>query len=280
MLQNIRPRLLSRNYCPSKLLCAFSEISAKMDSSEISSFTPLSDRWWDRSGEFRVLHAMNPIRLEMINCLYKDESPKLWYPLYGRRIMDVGCGGGILSEPLARLGAKVLGIDTLPEAIDAAKDHLARVNPDRWKEAPFGAPEYRNMSTSEAAAQFFEEFDVVVVSEVLEHVSDWKHLVGNVANCLKSGGHLIVTTVNRTVPSYWLGIAFAENIIKITPKGMHQWNKFIEPFELSLVAIRNNLQPRKVLGMTYCPLSNEWSWTGSQSMNYAFHAIKARSGNV
>uniref|UniRef100_A0A0R3W783 Methyltransf_11 domain-containing protein n=1 Tax=Taenia asiatica TaxID=60517 RepID=A0A0R3W783_TAEAS len=184
--------------------------------------------------------------------------------------------GFFFSQPLARLGAKVLGIDTLPEAIDAAKDHLARVNPDRWKEAPFGAPEYRNMSTSEVATQFFEEFDVVVASEVLEHVSDWKHLVSNVANCLKPGGHFIVTTVNRTVPSYWLGIVFAENIIKITPKGMHQWNKFIEPFELSLVAIRSE----KVLGMTYCPLSNEWSWTGSQSINYAFHAIKARPGNV
>ncbi|KAL5110348.1 Ubiquinone biosynthesi O-methyltransferase mitochondrial [Taenia crassiceps] len=252
---------------------------AKTDSYEASVFTALSDRWWNRNGDFRALHAMNPIRLELVNCLYKDESPKPWYPLYGRRILDVGCGGGILSEPLALLGAKVLGIDTLPEAIDAAKDHVVRANPGRWKEAPFGAPEYRNMSTSEAAARFPEEFDVVIASEVLEHVSDWRHLVSDASNCLKSGGHFIVTTVNRTVLSYWLGIVVAEHIIKINPKGLHQWNKFIKPSELSLVAIRNNLQPRKVLGLTYCPLSNEWSWTGSQSISYAYHAIKAGLGN-
>ncbi|EUB64212.1 Hexaprenyldihydroxybenzoate methyltransferase [Echinococcus granulosus] len=279
MLHNIRSRIISRKYSLSKIFRTFSKMLAKMDSSEVPSFTSRSDRWWDRGGDFRALHAMNPIRLGMINYLFKDESPKPWYPLYGRQIMDIGCGGGILSEPLARLGAEVLGIDTLPEAIDAAKDHLIKVNPDQWKEAPFGAPEYRKMSTLEAAAQFSEGFDAVVASEVLEHVSDWKQLVSDASSCLKPGGHFIVTTINRTLPSYWLGIIIAENIIKITPKGMHTWSKFVEPSELSLVAIRNNLQPRKVLGMTYCPLSNEWSWTESQSINYAFHAVKVVPGN-
>uniref|UniRef100_A0A0R3X731 Ubiquinone biosynthesis O-methyltransferase, mitochondrial n=1 Tax=Hydatigena taeniaeformis TaxID=6205 RepID=A0A0R3X731_HYDTA len=263
-----------RKFYLAKLPCASLEVSAKMDNSEVSNFTSLCDRWWDISGDFRILHAMNPIRIEMINYLFKYESPKPWYPLYGRRILDVGCGGGILSEPLARLGAKVLGIDMLSEAIDAAEDHSLRVNPDRWKDAPFGAPKYRNMSTSEAAAQFSEKFDAIVASEVLEHASDWKNLVRDASTCLKPGGHFIATTINRTIPSYFLGIIVAEKILKITPKGMHEWNKFIEPSELSLVAIRNNLQPRKVLGMAYCPLSKEWHWTRSQAINYAFHAIK------
>ncbi|VDN96048.1 unnamed protein product [Rodentolepis nana] len=222
---------------------------------------------------------MNPLRLEMVNNLFKDESPKPWYPLYGKHIMDIGCGGGILSEPLGRLGAKVIGIDLLLEGIEAAKEHLRMANPDIWESVPFGPPEYQCISSTEAAEKYPGFFDAIIASEVLEHVSDWEHLVSDVSKCLKPGGHFIATTVNRTFLSYWLGIIVAEQVINIVPRGMHTWDKFIEPSELSMAAIRHNLQPRKVLGMTYCPLSNEWSWIGSQAINYAFHAVRVDSGN-
>ncbi|VDL18393.1 unnamed protein product [Hymenolepis diminuta] len=274
MLGRFLSGLHSRVCILQNVLRSFSEKSVSIDASEATTFAILSKRWWDKNGEFKVLHAMNPLRLEMVNNLFKDESPKPWYPLYGKRIMDIGCGGGILTEPLGRLGANVLGIDMLSEVTEAAKEHLRMVNPDVWKNVPFGPPEYQNISSSEAAEKYPGLFDAIIASEVLEHVSDWEQLVSDASKCLKPGGHFIATTVNRTFLSYWFGIVVAENTIKIVPKGMHTWNKFIEPSELSMAAVRYNLQPRKVLGMTYCPLANEWSWISSQAINYAFHAVK------
>ncbi|KAM7538282.1 hypothetical protein Aperf_G00000068270 [Anoplocephala perfoliata] len=252
----------------------FSEKPMDIDTSEVTKFGSLSMKWWDKNGEFKLLHAMNPLRLEVVNNLFRGESPKPWYPLYGKRILDIGCGGGILSEPLSRLGADVLGIDMLAEGIEAAKEHLITANPELWKNVPFGTPEYRNMSSTEAAVQYPGQFDAVIASEVLEHVSEWEQLIVDSSKCLKSGGHFIATTENRTFLSYWFGVVAAEYIFTLVPRGMHTWEQFIEPSELSLAAVRHNLHPRKVLGMTYCPLSNEWRWISSQAINYTFCAVK------
>uniref|UniRef100_A0A5K3EM73 Polyprenyldihydroxybenzoate methyltransferase n=1 Tax=Mesocestoides corti TaxID=53468 RepID=A0A5K3EM73_MESCO len=239
---NILHRLCART--PTRTACfahfpkAFSGSPVGMDVSEAATFKSLSDQWWDRDGDFRALHALNSVRLELVNNLFKDESRKPWYPLYGMKIVDVGCGGGILSEPLARLGAKVLGIDLLPECIDAAKNHVASINPKQWEDAPFGAPEYRSISTQDLATEFPGKFDAVIASELLEHVSDWEKIVRDASVCLKPGGHFIATTINRTMLSYWLGIVVAENVLKIAPRGTHTWDKFIEPSELCMAAVR------------------------------------------
>ncbi|KAM7537311.1 hypothetical protein Aperf_G00000068231 [Anoplocephala perfoliata] len=244
----------------------------KIDASEASTFTSLSTKWWDPQ-EFKLLRALNPLRLEAVSNLFKDESPEPSFPLYGKRILDIGCGGGILSEPLSKLGAKVLGIDMVAEGIEAAKNHLITTSSE-WKNVPFGSPEYRIMSSTEVAAQFPGQFDAVIASEVLEHVSEWKQIISDVSKCLKPGGHFVATTVNRTYLAYWLFIVVAEDVLNMIPRGSHTWEKFIEPTELCIAASKQNLQPQKVAGMTYFPPTNEWKWSRSQAINYTFWAVK------
>jgi len=248
--------------------------SKEMDVAEVKTFKHLANEWWDRDGPFSALHSLNSLRLELTNGVFKGTSSKPWFPLYGTKVLDVGCGGGILSESLSLLGAEVMGIDLLNESIEVAKEHATNVNPSRWMGVPHGAPFYRTVSVREIAQEFPQKFDAVIASEVLEHVTEWEELITDISLCLKPGGHFIATTLNRTYLSYFLGIVAAERILHLVPMGTHSWDKFIEPSRLSVVAVRHDLAPMKILGMFYNPLTKQWSWTNNQAINYAFHAVK------
>nr|VZI42436.1 unnamed protein product [Spirometra erinaceieuropaei] len=191
-----------------------------------------------------------------------------WRPF--RELQNIG---GI-PMPLALLGASVRGIDLTAEGIEVAEQHASTHDPDRWSTTPFGAPDYSCCSVADVARENPGEFDVLVASEVLEHVSDWENLIRDASLCLKPGGSLFVTTLNKTIPSYILAIVVAERLCGLVPLGTHSWDKFIDPDRLRLAAVRHNLQPRKLLGMTYNPLINRWSWISSLAVNYAFHAVK------
>ncbi|CAH8821749.1 unnamed protein product [Trichobilharzia szidati] len=198
-------------------------------------------------------------------------------PLMGKKILDVGCGGGILTEALSILGAQVLGIDQVEESINAANEHVEATS-HRWITHPsLHKPVYRLTSLQTVAEESPNHFDAVVASEVLEHVTDWEGMVKCIANCLKLDGMMFITTINHTTASLLLGIVVAEYIAGLVPRGTHEWNKFIEPSRLQYACIKYGLQPRQVAGMLYNPLTCRWSWTSNLSVNYALSAMKVEN---
>uniref|UniRef100_A0A8D3E8M6 Ubiquinone biosynthesis O-methyltransferase, mitochondrial n=1 Tax=Scophthalmus maximus TaxID=52904 RepID=A0A8D3E8M6_SCOMX len=197
-------------------------------------------------------------------------------PLAGLRLLDVGCGGGLLSEPLGRLGAHVLGIDPVSDSIHTAQLH-ASYDPDLCDSVS-----YRACTLEELSAEEEEEeegsghFDAIVASEVVEHLADLETFAFCCSHMLKPGGSLFVTTINKTNLSYALGIVVAEQLLRIVPSGTHDWEKFISPVELERLLESNGFSVQSVQGMLYNPASGAWSWTNSTAINYALHAVKLR----
>ncbi|KAM8937570.1 ubiquinone biosynthesis O-methyltransferase, mitochondrial isoform 1-T1 [Lycaon pictus] len=192
-------------------------------------------------------------------------------PLSGMKILDVGCGGGLLTEPLGRLGASVIGIDPVDENIKTAQHHKS-FDPVLDKRI-----EYRACSLEEIVQETAETFDAVVASEVVEHVIDLETFIQCCCEVLKPGGSLFITTINKTQLSYALGIVFAEQIAGIVPKGTHTWEKFISPEKLESILESNGLSVQTVTGMLYNPLSGYWHWSENTSLNYAAHAVKSKA---
>ncbi|XP_065586478.1 ubiquinone biosynthesis O-methyltransferase, mitochondrial [Cyrtonyx montezumae] len=190
-------------------------------------------------------------------------------PLSGIRILDVGCGGGLLSEPLGRLGASVTGIDPLEENIRTADQHKS-FDPVLAKRI-----QYKSGSLEEIVEESVETFDVIVASEVVEHVADLEMFIKCCSQVLKPGGSLFITTINKTQLSYILGIVIAEKILGIVPEGTHEWEKFVPPEELQHLLEANGFSVKAVNGMLYNPLTGSWSWMESTSVNYALHAVRA-----
>ncbi|OXB83162.1 UNVERIFIED_CONTAM: hypothetical protein H355_014418 [Colinus virginianus] len=190
-------------------------------------------------------------------------------PLSGIRILDVGCGGGLLSEPLGRLGASVTGIDPLEENIRTADQHKS-FDPVLAKRI-----QYKSGSLEEIVEESVETFDVIVASEVVEHVADLEMFIKCCSQVLKPGGSLFVTTINKTQLSYILGIVVAEKILGIVPEGTHEWEKFVPPEELQQLLEANGFSVKAVNGMLYNPLSGSWSWMESTGINYALHAVRS-----
>ncbi|KAG7240637.1 hypothetical protein INR49_026692 [Caranx melampygus] len=218
---------------------------------------------------------MNDLRVPFIrdNLLNVHRARHPGRPLAGLRILDVGCGGGLLTEPLGRLGANVMGIDPVEDSICTAQLH-ASYDPDLRD-----GVSYRACALEELSAEGEEEhgaghFDAVVASEVVEHLADLETFAFCCSHVLKPGGSLFITTINKTNLSYALGIVVAEQLLRIVPSGTHDWEKFISPVELERLLESNGFSVQSVQGMLYNPVSGAWSWTNSTAINYALHAVK------
>lgn len=237
---------------------------------QLHRFGELSAEWWNEDGPFKALHSMNPLRVPWI----RDNA--LIEP--GRQVLDVGCGAGLLSLPLARLGAKVTGLDASQEAIDAAIQHANTVEPNLMAEEERLV--YRQ-GTIEDFAQLRNEnrFDAVVASEIVEHVGDVPSFVAACVRSVKPGGRLFFTTINRTWLSRLVAISVAEDLFSVVPKGVHEWEMFVPPQDLTALLELNNCTVRQLMGMLYLPVLNRWRWIRSTQVSYALMAVKNKNSS-
>jgi 2-polyprenyl-6-hydroxyphenyl methylase/3-demethylubiquinone-9 3-methyltransferase len=227
--------------------------------SEIERFNRLSATWWNREGPMRPLHVVNALRLDHIVEQIADHfGQDKKNALTGLRILDVGCGGGLMSEPLARLGAQVVGVDASPGNIAAARLHA---------ESQGVAVDYRLGDPTDVLAPD-EQFDVVLALEVVEHVSDVPAFVDAVAKSVAPGGLLFASTIDRTWKSFVFAIVGAEYVLRVLPRGTHQWARFVRPAELAAAVGRSGLQQRDLRGMRYLPLLHKASWCQDTRVNY------------
>lgn len=243
--------------------------SISVDPDEISRFGALADRWWAADGEFSALHKLNPVRLTYIRDRalehFGGEADTL-KPLAGLRVLDLGCGGGLLSEPLHRMGAELVSIDASEDGIRAAREH-AEVN---------GLEMDYRCTTAEELVTAGEKFDVVVAMEIIEHVADVDGFVDTCCALIKPGGLFFAATLNRTPKSYALAIAAAEYILRWVPRGTHDWRRFVRPSELARGLRRNGLTTDKVTGVTLNIASGEWRESSDTAVNYMLSAKKQK----
>jgi len=240
---------------------ASAEKSATIDRGEVDRFARLADQWWDAKGPFRPLHQINPTRLTYIRdqlCRAFGRDPKAPPSLSGLAVLDIGCGGGLVAEPLARLGAKVTGIDPAPETIAAAKAHA---------EGAGLKIDYRAATADELAGEG-TQFDAVLLLEVVEHVPDVPAFLKRIAPLTKPGGIMILSTLNRTLKAYALAIVGAEYILRWLPVGTHQWERFVRPEELEAALRGASLTLTDTTGMVYDPLADAWSLSADKDVNY------------
>jgi 2-polyprenyl-6-hydroxyphenyl methylase/3-demethylubiquinone-9 3-methyltransferase len=226
------------------------------DPLEIQKFSELAHRWWDPTSEFRPLHEINPLRLEWINARV---------PLAGKKVCDVGCGGGILAESIAKKGATVTGIDLSEKALKVADLHSLESGIK---------VRYELISAEELAAREAEQYDVVTCMEMLEHVPDPAAIVQACAKLVKPGGHIFFSTLNRNPKSYLFAIIGAEYILGLLPRGTHDYAKFITPAELSSFTRTAGLEVQALKGMTYNPLTKIYSLNQDTSVNYLMATVK------
>ena len=247
-----------------------SEQERSLDRDEVHRFSERADRWWDPNGDFATLHRINPLRLAFIreHCLRHFGNSQS--ALAGRSALDVGCGGGILSEPLARMGAAVTGIDPSGPSIEAAKAHA---------QAGGLAIDYQAL-TAEVLAAEGRRFDIVLAMEVLEHVADVPAFLGTCARLTKPGGLFFCATLNRTFKSYALAILGAEYVLRWVPIGTHDWHKFITPDELKSGLSRAGLTLAAIEGIVFDPLAGNWRRSADTDVNYMAlaHAPADRNG--
>lgn len=238
-----------------------------VDAAEIGKFDRMAATWWDPEGEAKPLHRMNPVRLDYIRdhvCAQYGRDPAVIRPFAELELVDVGCGGGLLCEPMARLGAEVTGVDASAEAIAVARDHADE----------HGLTiDYR----SDAAAALVEEgarYDVVLAMEIIEHVADTPAFLADVAALAKPGALIFLSTLNRTAKSYALAIGAAEYILRWLPRGTHDWNKFPTPQELEAALVDAGLKVVDDTGFSYAPVTDRWTRTKDMSVNYGLVAEK------
>jgi len=236
-------------------------VSSSVDHAEVERFSALANNWWDARGPMAALHKLNPVRLAYIRDKAAQRfarDPKKLDCLKDLRMLDIGCGGGILSEPLARLGAQMVGADPSAENIAAAAAHA---------EQSGVAIDYR-ATTAEELAAAHERFDVVLAMEVVEHVADVKSFVATCASMVKPGGLMIAATLNRTLKSFALAIVGAEYVLRWLPRGTHQWDKFVTPDELELALERAGLDVIGERGVIYNLLADRWQLSSDMDVNY------------
>ncbi len=240
---------------------------ASVDPEEIAKFSALAEAWWDPDGEFRPLHQLNPVRLNFIGkniAARHGRDPRAEQPLHGLTILDVGCGGGLLCEPLARLGARLTGIDASASNLRIARLHAAEGSLDI---------DYRH-ATAEDLAAGAERYDAVLAMEVVEHVADVTAFLEACAALVKPGGLMIAATLNRTAKAFLLAILGAEYLLRWLPRGTHDWNKFLRPSELAGQLRAHGLVVEEITGVLYNPLTASWRLGRDLDVNYMVLAGK------
>lgn len=231
--------------------------SSNFDQSELDKFAALANRWWDVDGPQRPLHALNPVRLQYV----ADRAP-----LRGLRVLDIGCGGGLLSEALAQAGADVTAIDLAPELVKVARLHALETGV---------SVDYRVQAAEDLAAEQPHSFDVVTCMEMLEHVPDPSAIIAACRTLLKPDGQLFLSTINRTPAAFAVAIVGAEYVARLLPKGTHHYQEFIRPAELSRWLREAGLQLQDVSGMAYEPWRNRARLSRRTDINYLAHATLA-----
>ncbi len=229
------------------------------DPGEIAKFEAVAQRWWDPEGEFRPLHDLNPVRLDYIEARAG---------LAGRRVLDVGCGGGLLAEGMARRGARVTGVDLAPTAVEVARLHALEAGV---------AVDYRVASAEQMASAEPAAFDVVTCLEMLEHVPDPAAAVAALARLVRPGGHVVCSTLDRGARSFLLGIVAAEYLLRLVPPGTHEYARFIRPSELARFGREAGLELADLAGMAYDPFARRARITGDTSVNYLAHFVRPQA---
>ena len=232
---------------------------------EIEKFTKIAEEWWDPQGKFKPLHRFNPIRISYIkkNIINTFKLNQKIKPLKKVKILDIGCGGGLLSEPLSRLGAEVVGIDASDRNIKIAKSHAKKNNLDI--KYLCSSPENFNSKT---------KFDVVLNMEIVEHVQDVDFFLKSCSKLLKKNGIMFVATLNKTLKSYLFAIVGAEYVLRWLPIGTHEWDKFVKPNDLVDILNKYDLKLDSLDGMKFNPIKNEWNISSDRSVNYIGKFIK------
>jgi len=232
------------------------ENAANVDPREVAKFDDLAHRWWDPQGEFKPLHEINPLRLD-----YVERRA----PLAGVRVLDVGCGGGILAESMARRGATVTGIDMAEAPLEVARMHLLESGLE---------VDYRQVPVEQLAEEMPGAFDVVTCMEMLEHVPDPASVVSACARLVRPGGHVFFSTINRNPRSFMLAIVGAEYLLRLLPRGTHEYARFIRPSELNRWVRAAHLETRHIGGLGYNPLSREYRLDDDVQVNYLMHTTR------
>ncbi|AKR43221.1 bifunctional 2-polyprenyl-6-hydroxyphenol methylase/3-demethylubiquinol 3-O-methyltransferase UbiG [Methylophilus sp. TWE2] len=229
---------------------------ANVEAAEVNKFAELAHQWWDTQGVFKPLHQLNPLRLN-----YIDRRAQL----SGKQVLDVGCGGGILSESMAQCGAQVTGIDLAEKSLQVAQLHALEANVKL---------DYRCVTVEALAEEKPQTFDVVTCMEMLEHVPDPASVVRACAALVKPEGHVFFSTLNRNAKAYLMAVVGAEYVLNLLPRGTHDYSKFIKPSELAAWMRQSGLELQHQTGVTYNPLNKQYSLTTDTSVNYMLHAIK------
>lgn len=233
---------------------------------EVHKFSKMAHEWWNPKGPFKQLHLINPVRISFIKqriLAHYDISSTIYNPFKGLKIIDIGCGGGLLSVPMSRLGANVTGIDVSGENIDVAKNYATKVGINI---------NYVNSTIEAYAESHHKKYDVVLCSEVLEHVDNLERFFASLRAVLKDDGMVIISTINKTLKSYLLVIGIAEYLLRYLPVGTHNFNKFLKPTTVSNLLLQHGLTMKLMRGMSYNPLLSSWSLTDDISVNYIVYA--------
>ena len=232
---------------------------------EIEKFSKMAAEWWDPSGKFKPLHKFNPIRIKYIkeNIINSFKIKTKKKPLDKINILDIGCGGGLLSEPMTRLGADVTGIDASIKNINIAKLHAKKNN-----------LKINYLCSSPEKLKIQKKFDVILNMEIVEHVEDINFFINSCSKLLKKNGLMFVATLNKTLKSYMFAIIGAEYVLRWLPIGTHDWEKFVRPEDLKKILSKNNLKLERLDGMNFNIIKDEWSVSSDTSINYIIKSVK------
>ena len=244
-------------------------LGSTVDPAEIEKFRRMAEEWWDPRGKFRPLHRFNPVRLGFLKerlCRHFAKDPKADRPLSGLRLLDIGAGGGLVAEPLTRLGAEVVGIDATARNVEVARIHAAESGL---------AIDYRH-AAAEDLAEAGESFDAVLALEIVEHVASLDAFVAASARMVRPGGLMVVTTLNRTMKAFALAIVGAEYVLGWLPRGTHDWKKFVRPSELEAAMRASGLTLTETAGVTFNPILDRWSLGSDLDVNYLAVATKTQ----